>query len=188
MVIYTKKGDKGETGLYSTSPQKIRVSKNSYRIHAVGAVDELNSYLGVVISYSEDRKLNKILLDIQRNLLTIGSILGGSKLRFITGKARKFEKIIDELEGSLPPLKNFILPGGSQVTAHLHYARSVARRMERVIVRLDEKNRIKPQILVYVNRLSDFLFMLARQQSFKEGVKEEIWIGKKIKVTRDNKK
>lgn len=188
MVIYTKKGDKGETGLYSASAEKIRVSKNSARIHAVGVVDELNSYLGVVISFSEDRKLNKILLDIQRDLLTIGSIIGGSGLRFFAGKAKKFEKIIDELDANLPPLKNFILPGGSQVAAKLHYARSVARRAERSIITLAEEVNVKPQILVYVNRLSDFLFMLARQQNFKEEVKEEIWIGKKIKVTGNSKK
>lgn len=180
MAIYTKKGDSGETSLYdASSAQRSRVSKNSIRIWAIGVVDELNSYLGVVVSYSSDSKLNKILKAVQRDLLNIGSILAGSNLRFFDSKTKKLEKIIDELEGNLPPLKNFILPGGSEVAAHLHYARSVARRMERAVVRLNERKQVKPQVLGYINRLSDLLFMLARRQNFEKGVKEEIWVGKK---------
>lgn len=181
MVIYTKKGDKGETGLYSSTAEKIRVSKNSLRIHALGSIDELNSYLGVIVAHSEDKKLRKTLVGIQRDLLTIGSILGGSKLKFLGGKTRQFETIIDKLDAKLPPLKNFILPGGNQVASELHYARSVARRMERVIVSLNEEEKVKSLILVYINRLSDFLFMLARNENFQSGVREEIWVGKKIK-------
>src|SRR3989344_7153455 len=129
MVIYTKRGDKGETSLYdASSAQRKRVSKNSIRIWAIGSVDELNSYLGVVVSHSSDSKLNKILKGVQRDLLNIGSILAGSNLAFFDSKTKKLEKIIDELEGSLPLLKNFVLPGGTEVAAHVHYARCLARR------------------------------------------------------------
>lgn len=179
MAIYTKGGDKGETGLFSPAAEKIRVSKNSLRIHAVGSVDELNSYLGVVISHSESQKLREILLGIQRDLLTIGSIIGGSKMRFSGVATKKFEKIIDTFDEKLPPLKNFILPGGGKVSSHLHFARSLARRMERSLVALNEAEKINPKILIYINRLSDFLFMLARNENFQGFVEENIWIGKK---------
>ncbi len=164
MAIYTKRGDKGETSLYDkNSRQNIRVSKDSLRIEAIGAIDELNSYLGVA---SADLK------DIQRDLFTIGSILAGAKLRFPKSKIKKLEKVIDKLEGTLPVLKNFILPGGIQTAANLQYARALCRRAERAIVRLEIKNQ---EILAYINRLSDYLFMLARKANYDVGIKEEVW-------------
>lgn len=176
MAIYTKRGDRGETSLYDKmSRQNVRVSKNSLRIRTIGVIDELNSFLGVVVANSSDSVLVKRIKEIQRNLLTIGSILAGSKLTFSKVKTKGLERLLDELEGSLPVLKNFVLPGGSPVAAHLHYARTLARRAERAAVALNRKEGVKLQILVYLNRLSDAIFMLARQANSKAGVKEEIW-------------
>lgn len=171
MAIYTKKGDRGETSLFL----KKKTSKDSARIGAIGAIDEANSYLGVVIS--ESPELKKSLNEIQRNLFVAGSILAGAKLRFSKVKTRKLERVIDRLEGSLPVLKNFILPGGSKVGAKLFFARTLARRAERAVVRLNRFEKIKPEILVYLNRLSDYLFMIGREVNLKEGKKEEVWRG-----------
>jgi len=180
MAIYTKRGDKGETSLYDAmSTQRIRVSKNSTKIHVLGSVDELNSFLGIIVSMSDDKKLGSILKEIQKNLFTIGSIMAGSNLRFYNSSTKKMEKIIDDLETSLPALQNFILPGGNSIAAHLHMARSIARRMERSLIELYETESVRPQILTYVNRLSDFLFMLARQVNFEKGTQEDVWIGRK---------
>ena len=180
MVIYTKRGDRGKTSLYDeASAQKERVTKDSLNIHAIGAVDELNSFLGITISFSENQKLNTQLKKVQRNIFTIGSILAGSKLRFFKTKTKRLEKEIDELEGDLPVLKNFVLPGGSRLAAHLQFARALARRAEREVVSLSVLEPVKPQILMYLNRLSDYLFMLARDANYKAGVKEEVWVGRK---------
>lgn len=176
MTIYTKKGDKGKTGLFSDRFGTKKVSKDSTRIRAIGAVDELNSYLGVVRSLSKDKNVNGKLKEIQKDLLTTGSILGGSNLRFYKTKTKKFEKEIDEIEKNLPPLKNFVLPGGSKIASKLHFARTLARRVEREVVALSEIEFVKPEILVYLNRLSDYLFMLARNENYKVKVEEEKWI------------
>lgn len=191
MAIYTKRGDKGKTSLYdkaSTQRERARlagdgesrrVSKDSLRIRAIGALDEFNSYLGVAIASSQNPNLIGNLKEVQRNLFLIGSILAGSKLRFFKTKTGELEKEIDKLEGMLPVLKNFILPGGATLAAHLQYARAICRRAEREVVSLSEKNTVKPQILTYLNRLSDYLFMLARNANFKTEVEEEAWVGKK---------
>ena len=191
MVIYTKRGDKGKTSLYDKDSaqrdrarlaedgESRRVSKDSLRIRAIGALDELNSYLGVVIASSQNPNLIGKLKDVQRNLFTIGSILAGSKLRFFKTKTRELEKEIDELEGELPVLKNFILPGGAIPAAHLQYARTLCRRAERAVVSLSKKDPVKPQILTYLNRLSDYLFMKARSVNHKLDIFEETWVGRK---------
>lgn len=171
MAIYTKKGDRGETSLFL----KKRTSKDSLRIVAIGAIDEANSYLGVVIS--ESPELKKSLNEIQKNLFVAGSILAGAKLRFSKVKTRKLERVIDKLEGKLPVLKNFILPGGGKVGAKLFFVRTLARRAERAVVRLNRFEKVKPEILVYLNRLSDYLFMIGREVNLKEGKKEEVWQG-----------
>jgi cob(I)alamin adenosyltransferase len=181
MVIYTKKGDKGETGMFSNNPlQQVRVSKDSVKVEVLGAIDELNSYLGVV--RSEKRgvgggEIDTILRKIQENLLTIGSITGGSRLKFSKIETKRLEKVIDKLEKKLPVLRNFILPGGCEVGAQLQYARTLARRAERRIVALSKVEELRPEILTYLNRLSDTLFMLAREENFKNKVKEEVWKG-----------
>lgn len=176
MPIYTKKGDKGETGLATG----IRISKDSLKIRAIGAVDELDSQLGFAKSFSEDKKTIQIISDIQKNLLTIGSILAGSDLRFSKPKTTKLEKIIDTWDKALPPLKNFILPGGTNLAAQLHVCRSSARRSEREITALAQVEKVPDSIKMYMNRLSDFLFMFARFVNFSKKVKEEVWIGKKV--------
>ena len=172
MPIYTKKGDKGETGLYGT---KRRCSKDSLIFDAIGGIDELNSYLGICVSRSENPKTSEILVSIQKDLLTIGSILAGSELKFYGSKVLKLERIIDKLDKELPELKNFIVPGGTTLASHLHFARALSRRAERGVVRLSKSEKVKPQILIYLNRLSDLLFMLARYTNFEVGVEDEIW-------------
>ncbi len=175
MAVYTKKGDRGETSLYNgRDGQKKRLSKASLKIEAIGAVDEVNSFLGIVIS-GADSGLGKILKQIQKELFLISSILAGAKLRFYSTKTKRLEKQIDEMDKVLPPLKNFLFPGGTEKAAQLYFSRSLVRRAERAIVRLAQKETVRPQILEYLNRLSDFLFVLARKTNSEAKVKEEIW-------------
>lgn len=174
MAIYTKKGDEGETGLFSSGK---RVAKDTLRIRAIGAVDEANSFLGVVSAFSDDPRLTKNLKEVQKNLFKIGSSLAGAKLRFSVASTRKLERQIDKLEGALPVLKNFILPGGAKESSLLFMARTFVRRAERLIVTLSRVEGVKPQILIYLNRLSDYLFMLARKVNSEKKVKEEAWRG-----------
>lgn len=169
MAIYTKKGDVGQTRVFSS---RDLIPKNSTRIAAIGAIDEFNSFLGIIIS--EDF-LSKDLVQIQKNLFVIGAILAGAPLRFSKSKTSKLERQIDRIEGSLPVLKNFILPGGAPSASKLFFARGLARRAERAVVALNAKEKLKPEILVYINRLSDYLFMLAREVNFKMGNKEQVW-------------
>ncbi len=180
MVIYTKRGDKGETSLFDKdATQRIRISKSSLKVEALGAIDELNSFLGMAISSSEDFKLRLTLKGVQENLLTIGPIIAGSKLPFSSKKTKELEILLDKLEGTLPVLKNFIFPGGTKAASLLQYARALARRAERRVVALSEVDKIKPSILTYLNRLSDTLFMLAREVNYKSGLSDEIWKTKK---------
>lgn len=176
MAIYTKKGDKGKTSLFSSQPAKSsRVSKSSSKIQTIGAIDELNSFLGLAKSFCLEPKPQKIISDIQKDLLTIGSILAGSKLRFSKTKVKKLERMIDKWEGDLPVLSNFILPGGTPLASQLHIARSACRRAEREITALSETEKVNDSIKAYINRLSDFLFMFARFINFDQKVKEEVW-------------
>ncbi len=180
MTIYTKKGDKGETGMISQNPEeKIRLSKSSLKVRAIGSIDELDSFIGLAKSFTSDKKYIKILSDVQRDLLTIGSILAGSGLRFTKAKTTKLEKYIDSWDKELPKLSNFILPGGIQIGAELHVCRSAARRAERELTAFSEIEEVAPNIKMYMNRLSDFMFQFSRFVNFKENIKEEIWIGKK---------
>lgn len=176
MAIYTKKGDRGETALYDPlARSNIRIPKDSLKIQAIGAVDELNSFLGIVLSGSEDKKLTTLLKAVQNNLFNIGAILAGAKLKLPLSQTKKLEKTIDKLEGKLPVLKTFILPGGGETAARLFFARALVRRAERAIVALSREEAIKPEILIYINRLSDFLFMIAREQNSKGKITEESW-------------
>ncbi len=184
MPIYTKKGDKGETGLFSHNPeQKIRISKNSLRVRAIGAIDELDSFIGVAKSFTENKSYLKILSDLQRDLLTIGSILGGSGLKFSKAKTNKLEKMIDKWDSVLPRLNNFILPGGTNLGAQLHVCRSATRHAEREIAALSEQlalsgaEGVHDNIKMYINRLSDFMFQFSRFVNFEAKIKEDIWVG-----------
>ncbi len=180
MVIYTKRGDKGETSLFDkSSAQRVRISKTSLVVHALGAIDELDSYLGICEANCENPETKELIKSVQRNLLRIGTIIAGSGLSFSKSETVKLERIIDELEGKLPVLKNFVVPGGSKLSAHLHFARGVARRAERRVVRLGRQTKLNENLLSYMNRLSDFLFMLAREANYKAGIGDDVWMGKK---------
>jgi ATP:cob(I)alamin adenosyltransferase len=147
----------------------------------LGTIDELNSFLGVTISFSNISEITSFLRQIQKNLLTISSIIAGKKLTFSISETRKLEKIIDKYEKTLPSLRNFILPGGTVFAVHLHYARSLARKVERNVVALSKERKVSPKILAYLNRLSDFLFILARYVNNEAKVNEEVWLGNKRK-------
>ncbi|MBI4056310.1 MAG: cob(I)yrinic acid a,c-diamide adenosyltransferase [Elusimicrobia bacterium] len=196
--IYTKTGDKGQTGLMGGS----RVPKNHPRVCAYGDVDELNSHLGVVLATLEPRpeqdRLIKFLLNVQNDLFQIGALLAtpppadeasqappgrsagggatekGSQVE-PSFKIQSMEDEIDHYTQDLPPLKNFILPGGSPGGAMLHLARTVCRRAERSVVELSSQEKVPSSILVYLNRLSDFLFTAARWINTKQGVPETMW-------------
>lgn len=160
MSVYTKTGDKGETGTFDGK----RISKSSRLIVAIGAIDELNSYLGIIGRLS----------DVQRNLFTINSMLSGAKLTLPKDAVKKLEREIDEMEGKMPVLVNFIIYSGTPRATKLYYARALARRAERSLTELRIKNE-ELIILPYMNRLSDYLFTLARLTNFKKKIKEEVW-------------
>ncbi len=172
MAIYTRLGDRGKTKLFNLKAKNI--PKDSPIIEALGSIDELNSFLGIVRSKA-DKNLNLVLKKIQENLFIINSIISGSNLNFSSVETRKLERLIDRLEGSLPVLKKFIFPGGSEMAALLQYSRTLARKTERKVVALSKDESINPHILSYLNRLSDAFFMLSREENRKSKVKEEIW-------------
>jgi cob(I)alamin adenosyltransferase len=178
--IYTKTGDAGETGLVGGT----RVSKHDPRVVAYGEVDELNAALGVVLASQPEAALRKLLLEIQRDLFALGAQLADRTAKVADKKAKaalgaervtRLEEAIDEREAQLPPLRAFILPGGAPLAAQLHLARGVCRRAERAISALAAAETLDPLLLVYVNRLSDLLFVLARRANQRAGVAEEQW-------------
>lgn len=181
MAIYTRRGDQGKTSLYSPHPGGNRKWKDDQRIVSIGTVDELNSQLGMVSSLLSGRakEIKGIIGRIQQDLFEIGAELAVpcDKPHFSVTlkKVRGMEGIIDDLEGKLPALGNFIFPGGSPSGAALHIARSVSRRAEREAVRLSRKEKVNPNILIYLNRLSDLLFMLARKINRLDKSPEEMW-------------
>ncbi|OGM56391.1 ATP:cob(I)alamin adenosyltransferase [Candidatus Woesebacteria bacterium RIFCSPHIGHO2_12_FULL_44_11] len=175
MPVYTKKGDKGTTGLFASTKQTWTIPKNSPRIRAIGGIDEINSFLGLCAAFIENQSVLEIVFEIQRDLFTIGSILAGAPLTFSASKVKKLEGKIDSMESVLPKLSNFILPGGSRAGALLHTARVVTRRAERELSHLAGREKVNAQIVKYVNRLSDFLFTLARKVNFDLGTPEKIW-------------
>lgn len=177
MKIYTKKGDTGDTSLFGGQ----RVSKSAERIEAYGTVDEVNSYVGLAASYDLSDKGTEHLRKVQELLFTLGADLAtppSSKARIerIAEKDVKFlEDAIDEMEEELTPLKNFILPGGSQPGATLHIARTVCRRAERAAVACQKSDDISDECIKFLNRLSDFFFVIARYENKQAGVREESW-------------
>ncbi len=180
MGIYTKKGDKGKTSLFEPKPTKRgRVSKASLRVHAIGAVDELNSYLGVANYYCETEETKTFIQGVQKDLFTVGSILAKAPLVLSSERVAAIEKKIDEIDSVLPPLRNFLMPEGSEAAVHFMYARAIARRAERRVVALSKREEIAPVILEFMNRMSDLLFILFRDENRRSGEREEIWIGRK---------
>ena len=185
MKIYTKTGDSGDTGLFGGT----RVSKADPRVAAYGDVDELNACLGVARAAAvalDDQELAVMLEQIQRDLFALGARLAdpGHKIADRVGKAAvspadiaRLEGWIDALESALPPLRRFILAGGSQAGAALHLARTVCRRAERAMVGLlmGDKDAFEADLLIYVNRLSDLLFVMARRANQRAGTPEIEW-------------
>jgi cob(I)alamin adenosyltransferase len=177
--IYTRTGDRGETGLFDGT----RVSKADARVSAYGDVDELNAWLGVVRASLADPQLSAMVEQIQRDLFALGSRLADpshriagrvSKAAVSTDDVTRLEGWIDALELELPPLRRFILAGGVPAGAAFHMARTVCRRAERAIVGLGE-GAVDQDVLIYVNRLSDLLFVLARVTNARAGVTEVEW-------------
>lgn len=175
--IYTKTGDKGTTSLIGGT----KVPKSHLRIEAYGTVDELNSYIGLCKDLINDNSVNSILQEIQDRLFTIGSSLACDPVKELKMKipdlkeedVALLEKEIDRMNEIIPPMKSFVLPGGHPTVSHLHIARCVCRRAERCCVRLDEET--EPVILKYLNRLSDYLFVLARYMSHSLNIPEIPW-------------
>ena len=180
MKIYTKTGDRGTTSLFGGE----RVDKNSLRIEAYGNVDELNSLIGIIVADNPSSDISKKLLRIQKELFVLGGDLAtplSAKVkvpRVTKSLVTRLEKEIDKWSATLPQLKNFILPGGSAVGSKLHLARTVARRTERSIADLASQEKINSNDLIYMNRLSDWLFTLARYANKLEGLSENLWRGR----------
>jgi len=176
MKIYTKTGDKGETSLHGGK----RVRKDSLRIVTYGTVDELNSHLGVVRSFNTVKKIDVLLHDVQRDLFTLGADLAtpatSGPARISQIEISRLEKDIDTFERELPELKHFILPGGNRTASMLHVARTICRRAERLAVRLSHRESLSSEPQIYLNRLSDFLFILARYSNMLGDSPEEEWI------------
>ncbi len=195
MKIYTKTGDKGQTSLIGGT----RVPKNHIRIEAYGTIDELNSWMGVIRdsfthlrlntpmwSNEETKRMTQMFIDIQQVLFTIGSHLANDpekskmKLPEITeAQIAALENEMDAIEQIVPPMKNFVLPGGHMNVSYCHVARCVCRRAERCIVHLSETAEVNEIIVRYVNRLSDYLFMLSRKLTHDLGAEEIPWVPEK---------
>ncbi len=178
MKIYTRKGDKGTTSLIGGT----RVPKHHVRIEAYGTVDELNSWLGVVRDMAQDGHIRTLLKEVQDRLFTLGSSLAAdpehSKMvlpDLLDADVEALEKEMDRMNESLPELKNFILPGGHLAASYSHVARCVCRRAERLVVGLAEQEPVDELAIRYLNRLSDYLFVLARYLAHKDGAEEIAW-------------
>ncbi len=178
MKIYTRKGDEGKTSLLSGS----RVPKHHLRIEAYGTVDELNAYIGLIRDQNLEEAEQNELMEMQDRLFTIGAILasepdkGSFKLPPMhEADVSNLEEAIDRMEQELPKMQAFILPGGHPTVSYCHIARCVCRRAERVVEELDEKEKVDPLILRYLNRASDHLFVLARKLGQDLGTEERPW-------------
>jgi cob(I)alamin adenosyltransferase len=181
MKIYTKTGDLGSTGLFGGG----RVPKDDIRVEAYGDVDELNAVIGMARSIEMMPRIDEVLVPIQRDLFAIGALLATpdrekmaqhlEKARIDEGRIGELERAIDDGEAELEPLRAFILPGGTPKAAALHVARTVCRRAERHVVRLQHEVELPPLAVIYLNRLSDLLFTLARVANRLAGAGEVTW-------------
>jgi cob(I)alamin adenosyltransferase len=177
MKIYTKTGDQGTTSLFAGG----RVTKADVRLHAYGTVDELNATLGLVIALNVEASLISPLRRIQNELFSVGADLAtplDAEAEWITrldgSFAQRLEQEMDTFDTELTPLKNFILPGGSPSAAALHQARTICRRAERWIATMGDA--ANPEVLIYINRLSDWLFVAARMENARKGIEDPIWV------------
>jgi cob(I)alamin adenosyltransferase len=181
MKIYTRTGDAGDTGLFGGG----RVPKAHLRVEAYGSVDELNAFLGLSGQAVSDSEIQDRILRVQKDLFSLGASLatpgaedGSAKVvtpRLPERRIGQMEGWIDEATGGVPELRSFILPGGTRGAALLHVARTVCRRAERAVVRLSQEEGVDPVVLVYLNRLSDLLFALARLENDRAGVPDVLW-------------
>jgi cob(I)alamin adenosyltransferase len=178
MKLHTKTGDKGDTSLFGGQ----RVPKDALRIEAYGTVDELNSMLGIVRADGADSEIDEMLERIQSELFVLGADLATPRSsnpkhiqRIEPKHAHQLEKLIDRLDAAVKPLRTFILPGGSRSAARLHFARTICRRAERAVVRLSRNEDIGDAITIYLNRLSDLLFVMARYANQAAGIPETKW-------------
>jgi len=176
MKLYTKTGDGGQTGLLGGR----RVSKDDPRVAAYGEVDEVNAWIGWVLVVADEDTLKDRLTRIQSSLFDIGAILASdpnksSATAFDEAEIRRIETWIDDADEGLPPLKNFLLPGGTELAARLHLARTTTRRAERAVVGLAKSQPVDAVAIVYLNRLSDYLFALARRANHRAGVADTLW-------------
>lgn len=177
--IYTRSGDRGETGLFGGR----RVPKDHARVESYGTVDELNAAIGLARAVCADEELDARLARIQAELFELGADLadpeaapGGTRPpRIAPAHVERLEREIDAMSGELPPLVRFVLPGGGELAARLHFARTVARRAERRAVALAAGEPINPEIVRYLNRLSDWLFVAARLANLRQGAAEVLW-------------
>lgn len=173
--IYTRKGDEGYTSLVSGN----RVLKSNIRLETYGMVDELNSFIACLINEVNTREDRQFLLDIQSNLFVMGGYLANDletrKASVPQEEVDKLEAEIDKIDELLPPLKHFVLPGGSKGSSMAHVCRTVCRRVERSAYRLKEKTDVDPVTLKYLNRLSDYFFLFARKQNVVNNIEEIIW-------------
>lgn len=179
MKIYTRTGDKGTTGLFGG----VRVPKDDLRVEAYGSIDETNAAIGVALSHCQVPLVQRVLAEVQSDLFTLGAELASASgsetrlgIRLLSDEdCVRLERAIDEAEEGLPPLKNFVLPGGPPDVAALHLARTVARRAERRVLTLSQREAVRGSLLVYLNRLADLLFVLARRAQHEIGGTEVPW-------------
>ncbi|MCL5432648.1 MAG: cob(I)yrinic acid a,c-diamide adenosyltransferase [Patescibacteria group bacterium] len=176
LKIYTKKGDKGKTSLFGGKC----VQKSNPRVEAYGTIDELNSVIGVAIAQAQNSKVKSNLAAVQNDLFIISAELANTKYKakdkkYLGKRTGDLEKEIDKMVDELPELHNFIIPGGGEAGSFIHFCRAICRRAERRVVGLSKKEKINNEIIVYLNRLSDFLFISARFINKSENKKEVIW-------------
>jgi cob(I)alamin adenosyltransferase len=182
MKIYTKSGDKGKTSLIGGK----RVSKDDIQIDAYGTIDELNSFLGLLRDYCSIKSDKSFIIDIQKDLFIIGSLLALDysknnnldNIVFSKNKTVLIENKIDEIDSSLPKMTNFIVPGGHVTVSTCHISRSICRRAERKCIKFAKQFELNNNILIYLNRLSDYLFILSRKISLDTNTQEIKWVNK----------
>ncbi len=176
MKIYTKTGDGGNTGLQGD----FRIAKSHPRIMAYGTVDEANATIGVVLTNTLDDDITEILNQIQNDLFVLGSDLSNQNLNDLKNRisiknVETLEEAIDKFESELPPITNFILPGGNIAAAQIHQVRTIVRRAETLVVKLSDKDEINSNCIKYLNRLSDLMFVMGRLINKRNNVEDIIW-------------
>ncbi len=174
--LYTRTGDAGQTSLFGGQ----RVDKDHLRVEAYGALDELNSALGLAIAFLRQRRVAHLLRQVQADLFELGAELASPQAprrSLPPERVEALERLIDEYDAKTPPLKVFVLPGGATGAAALHLARAICRRAERAVVALSHREEVRPAVLAYLNRLSDLLFALARYVNKAERQREIPWPG-----------